>query len=124
MRTQIEKNMESLMEDIERHSTMTMTEDVVTRLAVCFCAYKALCATDGKEYVIEAKTAHGENKEGRTLALDGDTEFESVILSMPYDSAHMEAVVGIFADHMDSLAVINRRAYDNIMARLREVAKN
>jgi hypothetical protein len=53
----------------------------------------------------------------------GDSEFELTIADIPADNAHMVAVTSILADHMESLKIVNKRAYDNIMARLREVAK-
>jgi hypothetical protein len=123
MRTQIEKNMEKLLEDIEVLSGQEMTDKVAQYLSAYRGAYKALCMVKGEEeYPVEAKTAQSETT-ARTLELDGDTEFERVIMEIPADYAHMVAITSIFADHMEGLKITNNRAYNNVMARLREVAR-
>jgi hypothetical protein len=114
MRSQIEKNMESLWEDMERHANMAMTEDVVDRLSKCRGAYKALrmmCEEEKAEVYAE------------TVYVDGDTEFEKILKEIPSDRAHMAALASIIGAHLESLAVMNRRTYDNVMAKLREVAR-
>ena len=79
---------------------------------------------DAEGYTTETKTARTEENSARTVELDGDTEFEKVVIGMPYDMDHIKSMLSIFADHMESLCVMNRRAYDNVMARLREVARS
>ena len=123
MRSQQEKNKETLLEEIEKLSAKPINNSTAELLSNYIGAYKALCLIDAEGYTQEAKTAQTEEKAARTVELDGDTEFEKIIISMPFDITHAKAVASIIADHMESLCVMNRRAYDNIMARLREVAK-
>jgi hypothetical protein len=129
MKSKLEKNMESLWRDIEAHAEEDMTESNVTRLNVCVGAYKALCMVKGKEFPgVELYTSEqieeiAAAQKTRTLELDGDTEFERVIMEIPADYAHMVAITSIFADHMEGLKITNNRAYNNVMARLREVAR-
>lgn len=124
MRSQREKNMETLLEEIEKLSEKPINNSTAELLSNYRGAYKALCMVDAEEYTTETKSAQTEEKSARTVEMDGDTEFEKVVIGMPYDMAHIKAVLSIFADHMESLCVMNRRAYDNIMARLREVANS
>lgn len=124
MRTQIEKSMEKLLEDIEVLSGQEMTDKVAQYLSAYRGAYKALCMIKGEEeYPVEIATVQSEPQTARTLELDGDTEFERVIMEIPADYAHMVAITSIFADHMEGLKITNNRAYNNVMARLREVAR-
>ena len=123
MRSQQEKNKETLLEEIEKLSAKQINNSTAELLSNYRGAYKALCLIDA-EYTPETKTAQTEEKAARTVELDGDTEFEKVVIGMPYDMAHIKAMLSIFADHMESLCVMNRRAYDNVMTRLREVARS
>jgi Tfp pilus assembly major pilin PilA len=116
VKTQIEKNMESLWRDMEEHAEKAMTEDNVTRLAVCHGAYKALCAVKG-ESVKEVKTL-------RITATNGDSDFESLLYSLPSDRAHMEAAAAILSEHMHVQKTINKNGYDSVMMKLREVARS
>lgn len=59
-----------------------------------------------------------------TPQLDGDTEFERVIMSIPLDRAHMVKITYIFNRHLEGLKAVNARAYNNIMEQLRELAKS
>ena len=124
MRSQQEKNKETLLEEIEKLSVKPINNSTAELLSNYRGAYKALCLVDAEEYTTGTKSAQTEEKAARTVELDGDTEFEKVVIGMPYDMAHIKAMLSIFADHMESLCVMNRRAYDNVMARLREVARN
>lgn len=125
MRSQLEKNKETLMEEIEKYSCKPIDNAIAEHLSVYRGAYKALCLLDKEEnYTHEAKAAQSEPQAARTAELDGDTEFEKLVVSMPFDMPHAKAVVSIFADHMESLSIMNRRAYDNVMMRLREVARS
>lgn len=124
MRSQLEKNKEILLEEIEKLSFSQIDNAIASRLNAYRGAYKALCMIDAEGYTDEVKTTRTEEKAERTVELDGDTEFEKIIISIPFDITHAKAVASIIADHMESLCVMNRRAYDNIMARLREVAKS
>lgn len=124
MRSQQEKNKETLLEEIEKLSAKPINNSTAELLSNYRGAYKALCMIDAEVYANEAKPAQTEEKATRTVELDGDTEFEKVVIGMPYDMAHVKAMLSIFADHMESLCVMNRRAYDNVMARLREVARS
>lgn len=124
MRSQQDKNKETLLEEIEKLSAKPINNSTAELLSNYRGAYKALCLLDAEGYTPETKTAQTEEKATRTVEMDGDTEFEKVIIGMPYDMSHIKAVLSVFADHMESLCVMNRRAYDNIMARLREVAQS
>lgn len=124
MRSQQEKNKETLLEEIEKLSAKPINNSTAELLSNYRGAYKALCLVDAEGYTPEEKTAQTEEKSARTVEMDGDTEFEKVVIGMPYDMAHIKAMLSIFADHMESLCVMNRRAYDNVMARLREVARS
>lgn len=122
MRSQQEKNKETLLEEIEKLSAKPITNSTAELLSNYRGAYKALCLIDAEGYTPKTKTDQTEEKAARTVEFDGDTEFEKVVIGMPYDMAHIKAMLSIFADHMESLCVMNRRSYDNVMARLREVA--
>ena len=124
MRSQQEKNKETLLEEIEKLSAKPINNSTAELLSNYRGAYKALCLIDAEEYIPETKPDQTEEKAARTVELDGDTEFEKVVIGIPYDMSHIKAVLSVFADHMESLCVMNRRAYDNIMARLREVAQS
>ena len=124
MRSQQEKNKETLLEEIEKLSAKPINNSTAELLSNYRGAYKAICLIDAEGYTPDTKTAQAEEKAARTVELDGDTEFEKVVIGMPYDMAHIKAMLSIFADHMESLCVMNRRAYDNVMARLREVARS
>lgn len=124
MRSQQEKNKETLLEEIEKLSAKPITNSTAELLSNYRGAYKALCLIDAEGYTTETKTVQTEEKAARTVELDGDTEFEKVVIGIPYDMAHIKAMLSIFADHMESLCVMNRRAYDNVMARLREVSRS
>lgn len=124
MRSQCEKMKEMLRDKIEEYSEKPFSDTVAEHLSVYCGALKALYALDKKESYESDKSALAPSQKARTAELDGDTEFEKVIMSIPSDYPHMVAITSILADHMESLAVINRRAYDNIMMRLREVAKH
>lgn len=124
MRSQQEKNKETLLEEIEKLSAKPINNSTAELLSNYRGAYKAICLIDAEGYTKEVKTAQTEEKAARTVELDGDTEFEKVVIGMPYDMAHIKSMLSIFADHMESLCVMNRRAYDNVMARLREVSRS
>ena len=124
MKTQYEKNYETLEEELEKYSEMPMSNAVAERLSIYHGALKALCHLKKEEYHEEEKTAPTASESKRTVELDGDTEFEKIVMEIPIDAAHVKAVYNIIADHMESLAVMNRRAYDNVMMRLREVSRD
>lgn len=127
MKSQFEKNKEILLEDIERYSEQPITNSIADRLSAYMGAYKALCMLEnGEEYTHSVVAQHEEKpakKTARTTELDGDTEFETILMGIPIDADHVTAVFNVFADHMESLSVMNRRAYENVMMRLREVAR-
>lgn len=121
MRCQIEKNKEILCDEIEKLSEQKMNEANAAKLSIYRGAYKALCMLDGAE---AAYTAMKADRAASTPELDGDTEFERVIMTIPSDQAHMVRITHIFNKHMEGLAAVNRRAYNSIMEQLREVAKS
>lgn len=123
MRRQIEKNMEILCDEMEKLSGERITDAVAAKLAAYHGAYKALCMADGEGAGPEAYAAPAEERKEPTLELDGDTEFERVIMTIPADRAHMVKLTHVFTKHMEGLAAVNRRAYNSVMDQLREVAK-
>lgn len=135
MRSQIEKGKEILCDEIEKLGNEKMTDAVAAKLNTYHGAYKALCMLEnGEEYTNNAaamvqseekdeKQEKAPKKSSRTMELDGDTEFEKILMGIPIDAEHVTAVFNVFADHMESLSVMNRRAYENVMMRLREVAR-
>lgn len=123
MRNQIDKNKERLCDEIEKLSGEKMTDAVAAKLNVYHGAYKALCMTDGAEPGGYLALRRMERPEP-TMELDGDTEFERVIMGIPTDRAHMVKITHIFNKHMEGLAAVNRRAYNSVIEQLREVAKS
>jgi hypothetical protein len=121
MKTQHEKNKEWLEEAIETYAGEQMTNSVAEHLSVYRGAYKALCMVEDWQGGGVAVLAAEVEEPARTIELDGDTEFERIIMELPSDQLHMVGAMSVLADHMESLKVINRRAYDNVIARLREV---
>jgi hypothetical protein len=122
MRTEIEKSMTELFENIEQLSKEPMTDKVAQYLSVYGGAYKALCMVGNTEHVQEPETVRAAPQTDSEPIPVGATEFEQVIASIPADRTHMQAVVSILADHMEGLKIINARKYENVMMRLREVA--
>lgn len=123
MRSQIEKNKEILCDEIEKLGNEKMTEANAAKLSAYRGAYKALCMI-GKEDGGEAYTSRSADKPEPTMELDGDTEFERIIMTIPADAAHMVKITHIFNKHLEGLAAVNRRAYNSIMEQLKEVAKS
>lgn len=123
MRSQIEKNKEILCDEIEKLSGEKMTEAAAAKLSIYRGAYKALCMMGGEEEE-PSYSAREADKPEPTMDLDGDTEFERVIMTIPADSAHMVKITHIFNKHMEGLAAVNRRAYNSIMEQLKELAKS
>lgn len=121
---QRDKNEQYLLDQIEKYSGEPANKETIAWLNMCRGAYKAMCMANKKDYTAATVIPQSDEKPTRTPELDGDTEFEQVIMMIPVDVAHMTAICNIFADHMEQLAIVNRRAYDTIMLRLREVARN
>ena len=63
-----------------------MNEAVAAKLSMLRGAYKALCMMNGEEKVYAARDT---DKPAPTMELDGDAEFERVIMTIPVDTAHM-----------------------------------
>lgn len=122
MRSQIEKNKEILCDEIEQLSEQKMSEAVAAKLSIYRGAYKALCMMDGEKE--EAYATRSADKPEPTMELDGDTEFERVIMAIPADAAHMVKITHIFNKHLESLKAVNARAYNSIMEQLKELAKS
>lgn len=125
MRTQHEKNKEILMEEIEKLCDQPMNNAVAEKLNIYHGALRAMCwaEKDWKEEVSPAKARFVETSEP-TPELDGDTEFERVIMTIPADAAHMVRLTHVFNKHLEDLKFANARAYNSIMDQLREVAKS
>lgn len=73
---------------------------------------------NGAEYTVKSA-----DKPELTMALDGGTGFEWVIMTISPDAAHMVKIPHIFNKHLEGLAAVNRRAYNSIVEQLKEVAK-
>lgn len=110
------------MDKIEEYSEKPFSDSVAEHLNVYRGAYKALCMMDGEGNKTYA-AAKAADKPEPTMALDGDTEFERVIMTIPPDTAHMVKITHIFNKHLEGLAAVNRRAYNSIIEQLKEVAK-
>ena len=122
MRCQIEKNKEILCDEIEKLSNEKMIEANAAKLSMYRGAYKALCMLGGDN--AEVYSARNTDRPDPTPELDGDTEFERVIMTIPTDRAHMMKLTHIFNKHLEGLAAVNRRAYTHIIEQLKEVARS
>lgn len=134
MRSQIEKNKEAAMDKIEEYSEKPFSDSVAEHLNIYRGAYKALCML-GKEdaeewsggvYYAEKKekTAPSDDHKGSTPELDGDTEFERVIMKIPADREHMVKLTHIFDRHLTALRTVNAKPYNTVMEQLKELAKS
>lgn len=131
MRSQVEKNKEALLDYIENHAGDEMKPDIAARLSNARGAYKALCML-GKEETEERNAGpyYAEKKEKAayynesTPELDGDTEFERVIMKIPADPEHMVKLTHIFDRHLTALRAVNAKPYNTVMEQLRELAKS
>ena len=124
MRSQVEKNKESLMEYIEKRAEKEITPELAVLLSNAMGAYTALCMVGQSEESGAGYAVKSANKPEPTMELDGDTEFERVIMTIPADRAHMVKITHIFNKHMEGLATVNRRAYNSIIEQLKEAAKS
>ena len=122
MRNQIEKNKEILYEEIEKLGGGKMSEAAAAKLSAYRGAYKALCMV-GREEKAEAYATRSMERPEPTPELDGDTEFERVIMTIPADRVHMVKLTHIFNKHLENLKAVNAKAYNGIMEQLREVAR-
>lgn len=134
MRSQIEKNKEILCDEIEQLSEQKMTEAVAAKLSVYRGAYKALCMMDKEEAEESSTSSYYANKKEKsadrtvdnesTPELDGDTEFEQVIMKIPADREHMVKLTHIFDRHLTALRAVNAKPYNTVMEQLKELAKS
>lgn len=125
MRTQHEKNKDFLHEKIEEYCNRPMNDSVAEHLNVYRGALEALCMKEkGWETEVTPAEARTSDKPSFTPELDGDTEFERVIMTIPADAAHMVRLTHVFNKHLEDLKFANARAYNSIMDQLREVAKS
>lgn len=134
MRSQIEKNKEALLDYIESHAEDEMKPDIAARLSNARGAYKALCMLGKEEpeewsagsYYAEKKekTAARAGYKESTPELDGDTEFERIIMKIPADREHMVKLTHIFDRHLTALRAVNAKPYNTVMEQLKELAKS
>ena len=129
MRSQIEKNKEILCDEIEKLGNEKMSEANAAKLSTYRGAYKALCMVAENEPEAYAEKAAGKiayyaEKDGATPELDGDTEFEQVIMKIPADRAHMVKLTHIFDRHLTALRAVNAKPYNTVMEQLKELAKS
>lgn len=120
---QIEKNKETLWEDIEQLCNRPITRANAAELSTYMGALKAMCMICGEEKEEHTAYAREDEKPAHTPELDGDTEFERAILAIPMDGQHLEEVFKIFGTHMEQMEVVNHKAYARIIERLKEVAR-
>lgn len=120
MKSQLEKNIEILCNEIEKLSCQRMTESVAARLSAYCGAYKALRMID-KEY--KGKATYREAYKPETAAKLGNTEFERILAAIPTDREHMIKIATIFRNHLESLKVVNPNAYNSIIEQLGALAK-
>lgn len=122
---QIEKNVTTLWEEIERLCNQPVDDASAEKLNVYMGALRAMCMICGDDKTEEnAVRVHPEEKPTFTPELDGDTEFERVLMTIPEDSTHMTKVAYIFNRHLEDLKFANIRAYNMIMDQLRKVAES
>lgn len=134
MRSQVEKNKEALMDYIENHAGDEMKPDVAARLSNARGAYKALCMLEKEETEGRNAGAYYAEKRGKaagwasdkesTPELDGDTEFERVIMKIPPDREHMVKLTHIFDVHLTKLRAVNAKPVNTVMEQLKELAKS
>ena len=120
MRCQIEKNKEILCDEIEKLGEQKMNEANAAKLSIYHGAYKALCMSDGGMVEVSRNMERADP----TPELDGDTEFERVIMTISPDRSHMVKITHIFNKHLESLKAVNARAHNSIMEQLKELAKS
>lgn len=120
------------MDKIEEYSEKPFSDSVAEHLNVYMGAYKALCMlgkeeeqSTGAYYAGKKEKAadHAGYKES-TPELDGDTEFERVIMKIPVDREHMVKLAHIFDVHLTKLRAVNAKPYNTVMEQLRELAKS
>lgn len=127
-RSEIEKNKEKLCDEIEKLGNIEISDPIAERLSAYIGAYKALCminpekAGPAKSYAQNVRIA--KERPAPTPELDGDTEFERLIMSIPQDRAHMVRITYVFNRHLEGLKIVNSRAYNSIMEQLKEIAKS
>lgn len=134
MRCQIEKNKEILCDEIEKLGNEKMTEANAAKLSAYRGAYKALCMLGEEEAGEWSAGAYyaGKNEKSTDRAgykdstpeLDGDTEFERVIMKIPADRDHMVKLTHIFDRHLTALRAVNAKPYNTVMEQLKELAKS
>lgn len=134
MRCQIEKNKEILCDEIEKLGNEKMTEANAAKLSAYRGAYKALCMLDKGEAEERSAMAYYADKKEKTTdragykestpELDGDTEFERVIMKIPADREHMVKLTHIFDRHLTALRAVNAKPYNTVMEQLKELAKS
>lgn len=124
MKSQHEKNKETLMEEIEKLCEKPITDAIASKLSAYHGALRALCLVE-KDWKDDAPAGtRSADRPEPTPELDGDTEFERVIMTIPADASHMIKLTHVFNKHMEDLKFANARAYNSIMEQLREVAKS
>lgn len=122
------------MDKIEEYSEKPFSDSVAEHLNVYMGAYKALCMLGEEEAGEWSAGAYyaGKNEKSTDRAgykdstpeLDGDTEFERVIMKIPADRDHMVKLTHIFDRHLTALRAVNAKPYNTVMEQLRELAKS
>lgn len=124
MKTQLEKNKEIILREIEKCGEKPMNNVVAEMLNVYNGAFEALCllekSGDKKSFLSET---HAAEKHAHTPEMDGDTELERVFMQIPADKQHMMALFNVLSDHMDQLALAHHKMHKNLMMKFWEVAR-
>ena len=130
MRTQIEKNRDTLLEEIEQLREKPITNQIAEKLCIYGGALDALRAEHGAgegapvAAPLSTPDPRRSARQDPTMELDGDTEFERAIMAMPIDWEHMERLIHVFTIHMENLAFANKRAYNKILDQIEQIARS
>jgi methionine synthase I (cobalamin-dependent) len=124
VKSQLEKNKEILLEEIERYADQKMSDMNATRLCTFLGAYNALMMVCEESEEVEEKTARVMVREAVEVAKNGESDFMCIMAETKMDTQHLNAVFQIIDDHLAALEVMNNRAYKNLLSRLREVSWN
>ena len=124
---QRDQNKQYLLDQIEKYSGERINKEIIAWLNMCKGAYKAICMVEhgwDKTDSEHAAESRGKDHYIPTPELDGDTEFERLIMKIPMDAEHIPGVFKIFNTHMIQLENANPKAYNRIIEGLKRVAEN
>lgn len=122
------KNKCVLKDYIEKISGEPINSENANRLAAYRGAYKAICMIDNdhekdEEYVVYSGAESRESSK-HTPELDGDTEFEQFLMSIPVDVEHVSPIFRVMANFMYQLQTVNRGSYDALFKKFKGAYKH